>query len=106
MESLFDKEYENRQPLRKYEPLIRFDQDGNPQPHRPLDQSHVLQHPKVQEKVNLVPEGDRNNSKNPAESSNELKRPAPSVTQSEPAKKRQQQAPGKQQKLTAFFTKK
>lgn len=36
MESLFDKDYVNTQPLRKYEPLIRFDLEGNPQPRRPL----------------------------------------------------------------------
>ena len=39
MDSLFDKKYEIKQPLRKYEPLIRFDVDGNPQPRKPLSQT-------------------------------------------------------------------
>lgn len=36
MESLFNEEYVNTQPLRKYEPLIRYDIDGHPQPKKLL----------------------------------------------------------------------
>lgn len=36
MEALFEKPYKNTRPLRKFEPLVRFDVDGNPQPRRPI----------------------------------------------------------------------
>lgn len=47
MDTLFETNYPNRQPLRKYEPLIRFDVDGKPQPRRQLENA-----PKV---VNAAP---------------------------------------------------
>lgn len=39
METLFDDNFVNKKPLRKYEPLIRFDVDGKPQPRRLIDTS-------------------------------------------------------------------
>lgn len=39
MDSLFETNYVNTQPLRKYEPLIRFDSDGNPQRRKPLQEN-------------------------------------------------------------------
>lgn len=41
MESLFDDHFVNKKPLRKYEPLIRFDVDGKPQPRRLIDRSKL-----------------------------------------------------------------
>lgn len=37
MDALFKTDYINKQPLRQYEPIIRFDLEGKPQPRKPLD---------------------------------------------------------------------
>ena len=48
MESLFGTNYANTQPLRKYEPLIRFDLDGNPQPRKLFDAMPSVEEKKVE----------------------------------------------------------
>lgn len=106
MESLFDKIYENTQPLRKYEPLVRFDQDGNPYPRRPLNQSSQMTTQPIA-LAKTEPKSEQDKIDVPSKSvgpTNDLKRPPPISSQPEPAKKKQ--VPGKQQKLTQFFMKK
>ena len=106
MESLFDEVYVNTQPLRKYEPLIRFDQGGNPQPRRPLDHSARVPKKPLDPGNDLKEETKIDTPKAPTGPVNDRKRPAAASNQPEPAKKKAQSAPGKQQKLTSFFTKK
>lgn len=84
MQSLFDREFDGQISTRKYEPLIRFDADGNPQPRRPMSQTAVPDMPAKPIQT---------------ETKNEIKK-----TTNEPVAKKP--PPGKQQKLTAFFTKK
>lgn len=62
MEHLLKSEISNRQPLRKFEPVIRFDIDGTPQPRRPL-----IQFTKQNETVNLEVSSAKNDMKRKAE---------------------------------------
>lgn len=87
MDTLFANDYVNTQPLRKYEPIIRFDSEGRPQPRRLFD-----------EVIKNEPEVIKNEPKIAGE---ELKRKEISPpTVSEPKKKVQ-----KQSSITAFFKK-
>lgn len=97
MESLFEKEYVNTQPLRKYEPLIRFDLDGNPQPRKPLKDA-----PQTSPSMKQQTEAPISKPNPSPPKSDDLKRkaneaPAPGI---EPKKKQQ-----KQTMLTSFFKK-
>lgn len=93
MDSLFEKEYKNTQPLRKFEPLIRFDLEGNPLPRRPLGE--VLT-PKPQE---TKPKESRPQEPKPQEDFKRKVDPTPSGF--EPKRKQ-----AKQQSIMSFFTKK
>lgn len=118
MESLFETNYVNTQRLRKYEPLIRYDIDGNPQPRRQLDgdlkieDSHKNPTPvsapssvpavsatPAPSKHAAIPKPAPTNSK-PSE---DLKRKAsdPPPVGSEPTRKKQQT----QTKIMSFFKK-
>jgi len=106
MDSLFDTSFTCHQPFRKFEPLIRFDIDGNPQPRKPLQNVPSL--PQQESKAAL-----------PAKTSEPKERPITNANQTKPIedlkrkvsdmppfgtepKKKQQ----KQGSITAFFKKK
>lgn len=114
MDSLFSGSYVNTQPLRKFEPLIRYDSEGNPQPKKPLnapadfnDQNLVKKPstsaplspvtPKVESKSSETSTNDRQDK-----SHEDLKRKVtePPPSGSEPKKKQQ-----KQQSIMSFFKK-
>lgn len=121
MESLFETDYINTKPLRKYEPLIRFDSSGNPQPRKALQESTLLGskvdtnlkqnssssketviEPKNTSKQTETSAKQENNS-TATKQSDDLKRkvtepPAPNI---EPKKKQQ-----KQTSIMSFFAKK
>lgn len=100
LDSLFDVEYENTQPLRKYEPLIRFNLDGKPLPQRLLDHNSINLQPAL--KQDPVPE-QKPEPKPQQKQFNDRKRSPPPTTEPriEPKKKQ----PKEQSKITAFFRK-
>lgn len=110
MESLFETNQVNTQPLRKYEPLIRFDLEGNPQPRKLLkdldtkkpSQSPALQQPKEQLKQleKKEPQPEVRNEDPPQEC---LKRKSDALPPKEAEPKKKQQ---KQTSIMAFFAKK
>lgn len=97
MESLFDTKYVNAQPLRKLEPLIRFDVDGNPQPRKPLNAA-----PTLEEKVITNIARESKLSATTTKPHDDLKRKVegPPPAGSEPKKKQP-----KQTKIMEFFKK-
>lgn len=109
MESLFETNFTNTQPLRKFEPLIRFDIDGNPQPRRPFNgkpkfedgvERKGVEKKEIEPSMPAVPKQDVNSRPN----QEELKRkvsPSSGTIGPEPKKKQQTQT-----KIMAFFTKK
>lgn len=105
MESLFENIFTNNQPLRKFEPLIRFDIDGNPQPRRHFNgiQSKI----EIKVDVKKVSEPSMPAVLNPETTKSrqeELKRKvSPSSGASGPEPKKKQQT---QTKIMSFFTKK
>lgn len=96
MDSLFEDKYHSCPPMRKYEPLIRFNLDGQPQPRR------ILQGKKLEEPPKVCPPPEIRQTEPKKSAHEDLKR---KVTEpvSEPEPKRKQQ---KQQSIMAFFTKK
>lgn len=106
MDSIFETNYVNKQPLRKYEPLIRFNSEGKPQPKRPYQASTSL----MTEKVSApTPARTIEQTKTPVAKQN-----LPSISKQDEALKRKTSDPGmepkrKQQKQTSivnFFNKK
>lgn len=113
MDSLFSGNYVNTQPLRKFEPLIRYDSDGNPQPKKPLDPSADFNDQNLTKRplTSTSPEEAPKTESKPQETitnnrqdkpHEELKRKCtePLPGGSEPKKKQQ-----KQQSITSFFKK-
>lgn len=133
MESLFDDNFVNKKPLRKYEPLIRFDVDGTPQPRRLIDRSGFdnqslngikskfdeKQSDDSAKKSGIIKDGDMKSTSNVTTTSSikpnvisklhepteDLKRkfPHPSSRGVEPVRKKLQPT---QKSITCFFTKK
>lgn len=113
MESLFETDYVNTQPLRKYEPLIRFDSNGNPQPRKPLSidvnnksDSFAAKEPvKVQKTTSKQTDttSKQENNCTSSKQSDDLKRKVtdPPASSIEPKKKQQ-----KQTSIMSFFAKK
>lgn len=105
MESLFETNVANNQPLRKFEPLIRFDIDGNPQPRRPFNGIQPKFEVKVDVKKVLEPSMPAvSNPETTKSRQEELKRkvgPSSAASGPEPKKKHQTQT-----KIMSFFTKK
>lgn len=104
MELLFESGFINTQPLREFEPLIRFDIDGNPQPRRPLNVRPKFEdNVEKKESVPSMPVKPNQEVKS-RPNQEELKRkvgPASEAVGPEPKKKQQ-----KQTKIMSFFTKK
>ena len=96
LDSLFDVEFENTQPLRKYEPLIRVDLDGKPLPRKLLSQE-PLQSFKPTFKPEPKPQAQ------PQSHFNDRKRSPPEST--EPKLEPKKKQPKGQSKITAFFNK-
>lgn len=106
METLFDTKYvNNTQPLRKYEPLIRFDIDGNQQPPRLLSADQIVldvARPKS-ENADVAPKQGPTSKSLEAEPAEDLKRKvSPTSSNSGQPKKKQQ----KQASIMSFFNKK
>lgn len=89
MDSLFEDKYDSHAPLRKYEPLIRYSLDGQPQPRRLLQEKPTIEIPKVSAPTPVMPTQD-------------LKRKVSEPTPGTEPKRKQQ----KQQSIMAFFAKK
>ena len=99
MESLFT-DFINQKPLRKYEPLIRFDPDGKPQPRKPFGPSPAI---KEEEEPVGKPEPPEPSSISKTVANNEdLKRKLKEAPPAglEPKKKQQ-----KQTSIMSFFKK-
>lgn len=100
-DSLFDIEYENTQPLRTYEPLIRVDLNGKPLPRRLLchePQQPVQQISAPERKPQAKPQ-----SEPQPQTFNNKKRSPPENNESKLEPKKKQ--PKGQSKITSFFNK-
>lgn len=106
MDSLFQTIPVNTQPLRKYEPLIRFDASGNPRPKKLVSESPIFDSPpKKVDKPKEEPKATTNSSLSSATTKpqEDLKRKVidPPAAGIEPKKKQQKQA-----SIMNFFAKK
>lgn len=103
MDSLFETNFENTQPLRKFEPLIRFDIDGNPQPRRPLsDTLKEEETQRVNEKLIEDKKSPPKTKASPPKQPEDLKRKVNDLPAAGIEPKRKQQ---KQTSITNFFKK-
>lgn len=100
MESLFDDKYSGISSLRKYEPLIRFDVDGKPQPRKPLSETPALDE-KVAPIAESAPKAKPLQSAPSSKPHEDLKRKLDAPPPGGEPKKKQQ----KQQSIMAFFKK-
>lgn len=122
MEKLF-KINVNTQPLRKLEPLIRFDIDGNPQPRKPLTSlGATAPCEPIERKEPLESKPSSKDAKHPDQVSNAVVKPSPISNTTNGVKKESQVAapevikrkdnqssslperPKKQTKIMSFFT--
>lgn len=110
-ESLFDSEYENTQPLRKYEPLIRVNMAGEPLPRRLLSPDSIQpiqplpikpDPPKPIEKQQQPQQQAKPQTQQQAPI-NDKKRSVPENAESKMEPKKKQ--PKGQSKITSFFNK-
>lgn len=106
LDSLFDVEYPNTQPLRKYEPLIRVTLDGKPLPRKLLDPENVNFHPshrnETQSKASEAKPESKTEPQQPQPSNERKRSPPPNNEPKLEPKKKQAKS---QSKITSFFNK-
>lgn len=112
MDSLFERNYINSQPLRKYEPLIRYDIDGNPQQRKLLSELKAkpekVPPPQDSTKEDKCPPQDQKKEDSPPlqnqkkkDGNQDQKRKSGPSPPTSPKRKQQ-----KQTSIMSFFTKK